>query len=160
MDQAEAAQRSIRSEGGSATLPGNHLIAVTATTEYLHRQIRSWIFAGGIILNISVETLETRINFRRQAQQKNITLKIAQSKQPCQYFQSWRPFSGGNTLYRIPDQKLLLGELVRDLPRLFIFFIKALFSGSRMGAKQQIGVGISDHQSLESLELRRQLTLP
>src|SRR5437763_52083 len=160
MDQAEAAQRSIRSEGGSATLPRNHLVAVTATTEYLHRQIRSWIFAGGIILNISVETLETRINFRRQAQQKDITLKLSQAKQPGQDFQSWRPFSGGNTLYCILDQKLLLGELARDLPCLFIFFTKALFSGSRMGAKQQIRVGIGDHQSLEILELRRQLTFP
>src|SRR5947209_6399239 len=118
MDQAEAAQRSIRSEGGSATLPGNHLVAVTATTQYLYCQIRSWIFAGSIILNISVETLEARINLRRQAQKKDITLKISQAKQPCQDFQSWRPFSGGNTLYRISDHKLLFCELARDLPRL------------------------------------------
>src|ERR1700675_2221764 len=56
------------------------------------------IFARGVILNVGVQPIESRVELRRETQQQLLAIEITQMKQPPKYFERGRAPRGCGAL--------------------------------------------------------------
>src|SRR5271157_3818727 len=138
-DQAIAPQRSIRQQGLARPV---HLFIVAGQQN--QRQMRSWIPAGDVVLEIGVEALKRGIQVRSNDQQQSVPLEAAQSEQMLQDIERRRHPCIADRLRAFRNRVFQTLQRSSQLQRFAVRAIERSFRFAVLTAEQPIGLGVAD----------------